>query len=79
MNKKIKKQFWLTKDENDKFQKKAEECCLNEATLFRKMIEEFEPKTIPKEFHDDMNKITEFITNLREIQISMISTCLLVR
>ena len=41
-----KKQFWLTKDENDKFRKKAEE------------------------FHDDIKKITEFITGLREHQLS---------
>lgn len=38
---------------------------MNEAILFRKMIDGFEPKKIPKEFNDDMNKITEFITGLR--------------
>lgn len=43
---------------------------MNEATLFRKMIDGFEPKKIPKEFNDEMNKITEFITGLREHQLS---------
>lgn len=45
---------------------------MNEATLFRKLIDGFEPKEKPpKEFYDDMNMITEFITELRELQFSM--------
>ena len=42
MNKKVKKQFWLTKEENDNFHKKAEKHCMNEAILFIKMIDVFE-------------------------------------
>ena len=72
MNRTIKKQFWLTKEEDASFKKKAEECCMNEATLFRKLIDGFEPKgKPPKEFYDDINMITEFITELRELQFSM--------
>lgn len=49
---------------------------MNEATLFRKLIDGFEPKgKPPKEFYDDMNMITEFITELREFDFQWVMKC----
>ena len=58
MRRSIKKQYWLTPDEDAELKRKARMTCLSEAALTRFLIQGFEPKQAPDE------KITEFLRQL---------------
>ena len=57
MQRKIKKQFYVNNDENDKLKKKAEAACMDEATLLRTLIDEYVPTMPPGKFKDAMGEL----------------------
>lgn len=61
MKGKIKKQFWLTKEENELLKHYAKKTCLTESGYLRMLLNCNIPKEKPdKEFYEVMNKISIF-------------------
>lgn len=58
MRRTVKKQYWLTQDEDAELKKKAKATCLTEAALTRFLINGFVPKQKPDE------KVEEFLRQL---------------
>ena len=58
MRRTVKKQYWLTPDEDAELKKKAKATCLTEAALTRFLIKGFVPKQKPDE------KVEEFLRQL---------------
>ena len=58
MRRTVKKQYWLTPDEDAELKKKAKATCLTEAALTRFLINGFVPKQKPDE------KVEEFLHQL---------------
>ena len=66
MNKNIKKQIWLTQEENDLLQIASEKTCLTEAEYLRMLLRNRIPKDKPDaEFYKVMNQISEFSERLQ--------------
>ena len=66
MNRTVKKQFWLTREEDELLKRKAQQCCLNEATLLRMLIKDLVPKEKPpKEFYEVMKEVYRLGNSLR--------------
>lgn len=58
MKRTIKKQFWLTEQENQNLQEKANAACMPEAGLLRFLIRGYQPREKPDEaFFDAMDKV----------------------
>ena len=58
MRRSVKKQYWLTPDEDAELKRKAQMTCLSEAALIRFLIQGFVPKQKPDE------KVEEFLRQL---------------
>ena len=58
---KVKKQFWFSREEAQLLQSKAKKACLNEASLVRMLVKGYAPKEKPSdEFYDAMSRISDF-------------------
>lgn len=65
MSKNIKKQIWLTQEENDLLQTVSERSCLTEAEYIRMLLRNRIPKEKPDaDFYESMNQISEFSERL---------------
>ena len=64
MQRKIKKQFYVNSDENEMIKRKAEESCMDEATLLRTLIDEYRPTLPPAKFMKLMNNLKEKLSEL---------------
>ena len=68
MNRTVKKQFWLTREEDELLKLKAQQCCLPEASLLRMLIQDLVPKEKPpKEFYEVMREVYRFGSNLSQL------------
>lgn len=69
MNKRnIKKQFYVSRKEDELLKKKAKKACLTEAGLIRFLIKGYEPREKPdEEFYDEMKKIAGFADSISRI------------
>ena len=68
MNRTIKKQFWLTKEENELLKLKAQQCCMLEASLLRMLIQDLVPKEKPpQEFYEAMREVYRFGSSLSQL------------
>lgn len=64
----IKKNFYLSYDENRKLQKNAKKTGLTESTYLRLLIEGYKPSELPDEsMHDMLNQLRGISTNLNQI------------
>ena len=64
----IKKQIWLTKEENELLQTAAQRTCLTEAEYIRMLLKNRIPKEKPDaEFYEVMSQITQFSEQLQNI------------
>ena len=68
MNKTIKKQFWITPEDDEILKLKCEKACLSEATLMRYLIRGYEPREKPDErFYKSMNDLSAIGRNINQI------------
>ncbi len=68
LNRTIKKQFWLSVEEDELLKEKAGAVCLTEAALIRMLIRGFAPKEKPgMEFYRSMHQIAVIGENLNQI------------
>ncbi len=68
MNRTVKKQFWLTREEDELLKLKAQQCCMPEATLLRMLIQDLVPKEKPpEEFYEAMREVYKFSYNLSQL------------
>lgn len=62
----VKKQIWLTQEENDLLRTASERSCLTEAEYLRMLLRNRIPKEKPDaEFYEAMNRISEFSDRLQ--------------
>ncbi|MBQ4650922.1 MAG: hypothetical protein IJB73_09505 [Firmicutes bacterium] len=62
----VKKQIWLTKEENTLLQAAAQKTCLTEAEYIRMLLQNRVPKEKPDaEFYETMNKVSLFSEQLQ--------------
>ena len=74
----VKKQMWLTKEENTLLQAAAQKTCLTEAEYIRMLLQNRVPKEKPdKKFYEAMNQISQFSEKLQAfaIQLRESKTC----
>ena len=65
MNKTIKKQFWITPEDDEILKLKCEKACLSEAALMRYLIIGYEPREKPDErFYKSMNDLSAIGRNI---------------
>lgn len=75
MNRTVKKQFWLSREEEDKLKENARKTCLTEAGFLRFLIMGFSPKEKPDaQFHKDMSQLAAIGNNLNQIAARANST-----
>ena len=75
MNRTIKKQFWLTKEEDELLKLKAQQCCMPEASLLRMLIQDLVPKEKPpQEFYEAMREVYRFGSTLSQMAATARST-----
>lgn len=64
----IKKQIWLTREENELLQKMTQKTCLTESEYIRMLIRNRVPKEKPREaFYVAMNQISQFSEQLQNL------------
>ena len=75
MNRTIKKQFWLTKEEDELLKLKAQQCCMPEASLLRMLIQDLVPKEKPpQEFYEAMREVYRFGSTLSQLAATVRNT-----
>ena len=75
MNKTIKKQFWITPEDDEILKLKCEKTCLSEAALMRYLIRGYEPREKPDErFYKSMNDLSAIGRNINQIAKRVNST-----
>ena len=68
MNKTIKKQFWITPEDDEILKLKCEKACLSEAALMRYLIIGYEPREKPDErFYDVMRELSAIGNNINQL------------
>ncbi|MFR5858469.1 MAG: plasmid mobilization relaxosome protein MobC [Clostridia bacterium] len=66
MKREIKKQLWLSKEENDRLKESARKTCLTEAGYIRMLLRSRVPKEKPDaEFYEVMNQVRYFSEQLQ--------------
>lgn len=78
MKQKIKKQFWLSKEENDCLKESTRKTCLTESDYIRMLLRNRVPKEKPDaEFHEAMSRLREFTEQLQvfSIRLSQTGSC----
>ncbi len=64
----IKKQFWLSQEEDINLKKKAHATCLSEAALLRALIGGYKPKEKPDaQFYDAMRQLSGIANNINQL------------
>ena len=62
----VKKQVWLTKDEDERLQKLSKKCCVTESEYIRMLLRGYVPKEKPDaEFYEVMRQLNGFSEQLR--------------
>ena len=68
MRRTIKKQFWLSDEEDIALKKKAHATCLSEAALLRALISGYKPKEKPDiHFYDVMRQLSGIANNINQL------------
>lgn len=64
----IKKQVWFSEEEDQALKRKVKQTGLNEATLFRMLVMDYEPKEQPDErFYDVMRELWAIGNNIHQL------------
>ena len=74
----VKKQIWLTKEENELLQAFSQKTCLTEADYIRMLLRNRVPKEKPSvEFYETMNQLSHFSEQIQAfaIQLRETGTC----
>lgn len=70
MQRTVKKQFWLSREEDRDLKDKAVRTCLTEAALIRLLIKGFEPKEKPDDrFYEAMRELSALGNRFNQIAI----------
>ena len=65
----VKKQIWLTEEENDLLQRFAQKACLTEAEYIRMLLQNRIPKEKPDaKFYEVMNQVSLFSEQLQSLK-----------
>ena len=68
MKRTIKKQIWLSKEENAELKRKASMTCLCEAALLRYLLQGFHPKEKPdNRFYEAMRQLAGIANNINQL------------
>lgn len=68
MNRTIKKQFWVSLEEDIALKNKSKRTCLSEASLIRFLIKGFQPKEKPDDrFYEAMRQISSIANNINQL------------
>ena len=71
----VKKQIWLTKEENELLQIFSQQTCLTEADYIRMLLRSRVPKEKPgAEFYETMNQLNQFQERLQTFAIQLRET-----
>ena len=71
MNRNIKKSFWMSREEKDNLERKAQASCLTESEFIRQRIIGYEPpQAIDDRFWQAMDIIREFADKIDSIAIN---------
>lgn len=71
----IKKQIWLTREENELLQAFSQKTCLTEADYIRMLLRNRVPKEKPgAEFYETMSQLSHFSEQLQAISIQLRET-----
>lgn len=69
----VKKQIWLTEEENDLLQRSAQKACLTEAEYIRMLLQNRIPKEKPDaRFYEVMNQVSLFSEQLQNLKNELI-------
>lgn len=72
---KIKKQIWLTREENELLQAFSQKTCLTEADYIRMLLRNRVPKEKPgAEFYETMNQLSHFSKQIQAFAIQLKET-----
>lgn len=75
MDRKIKKQFWITEKENILLKENAKRCCLTEASYLRMLLNRNVPKEKPDiDFYEAMNQICKLMEYVEALIIQIRQT-----
>lgn len=68
MKRTIKKQIWLTADENVELIQKAQKACMSQSQLIRMLLRGYLPKEKPDDrFYDTMRKLSSIANNINQL------------
>lgn len=72
----VKKQIWLTREENELLQEFSQKTCLTEADYIRMLLRNRVPKEKPgAEFYETMMQLSQFSEQLHDFSIKLRETC----
>lgn len=72
MKREIKKQLWLSKEENDRLKESARKTCLTEAGYIRMLLRSRVPKEKPDaEFYEVMRTLSDFTEQLQDLSVKI--------
>ena len=72
MLRRVKKQIWLTREENELLQVLSQKTCLTEADYIRMLLQSRVPKEKPgAEFYETMSQLSHFSEQLQAISIQL--------
>ena len=75
MLREVKKQIWLTKEENELLQAFSQKTCLTEADYIRMLLHNRAPREKPDtEFYETMNQLSQFSERLQAFSIQLKET-----
>ena len=75
MLRRVKKQIWLTREENELLQVLSQKTCLTEADYIRMLLQSRVPKEKPgAEFYETMSQLSHFSEQLQAISIQLRET-----
>ena len=70
MNKRIKKQFWLSPNETKELKRKAELVGISETAVIRLLIRGFEPREKPdRDFYEAMRQLSNIGNNINQLAV----------
>ena len=72
MNKRIKKQFWLSPKDDEELKRKAELAGLTETAVVRMLIRGYEPREKPdSNFYEVMRKLSAIGNNINQLAVKV--------
>lgn len=75
MRREVKKQIWLTREENELLQTFSQKTCLTEADYIRMLLRNRVPKEKPgAEFYETMSQLSQFSERLHDFSIQLRET-----